>query len=92
MVYLSDVQLGGATAFPYLGLSFYPDKGSALFWFNMDLSGKVLPITLHGGCAVLLGSKKIGNKWIRYNGQFDTYPCGLKENKLGKIPKSLVKY
>ncbi|XP_063714423.1 prolyl 4-hydroxylase subunit alpha-2-like isoform X2 [Symsagittifera roscoffensis] len=92
MVYLSDLPLGGATAFPHLDLSFFPSKGSALFWFDISLAGEPLTLTLHGGCPVLLGAKHIGNKWIRYNPQFLTYPCGRSPNSIAKLPKSLCRY
>ena len=35
MTYLSDVESGGHTIFPQIGLSVKPVKGSALFWFNI---------------------------------------------------------
>lgn len=36
MVYLSDVEAGGHTVFPNLGLSVPPVKGSALFWHTIN--------------------------------------------------------
>ena len=34
--YLSDVQEGGSTVFPSLGLAVHPQRGSALFWYNVS--------------------------------------------------------
>ena len=36
LYYLSDVQEGGATVFPSLGLAVHPQRGSALFWYNVS--------------------------------------------------------
>ena len=78
MAYISDVQAGGFTAFPMLGLSMKPEKGSAVFWMNVIPIGHRQRLSLHGGCPVAIGSKWITNKWIKYYDQFKKYPCGLK--------------
>ena len=36
MVYLSNVEAGGHTVFPNLGLSVPPARGSALFWHTVN--------------------------------------------------------
>ena len=37
LYYLSDVQEGGSTVFPSLGLAVHPERGSALFWYNVSI-------------------------------------------------------
>ena len=63
--YLSEVPLGGWTAFPRLGVAVQPRKGSAVYWHNLKRSGRSDMHMLHGGCPVILGSKWVANKWIR---------------------------
>ena len=36
LYYLSEVREGGATVFPSLGLAVHPQRGSALFWYNVS--------------------------------------------------------
>ena len=76
MMYLTDVELGGNTIFPYVGLSVKPTRGMALFWFNINSNMEVLrPQSLHMGCPVVRGSKWIANKWIKLDAQFKHYKC-----------------
>ena len=41
MVYLSDVQAGGFTIFPKLGLFFKPESGQLLYWNLKRTDGSV---------------------------------------------------
>ena len=77
MVYLTDVEAGGNTCFPLLGISVKPVKGDAIFWLNMKSTGLTHKLTMHAGCPVMLGSKWITNKWISFRDQFKSYKCGL---------------
>ena len=69
------MSLGGKTAFPRLGVSITPSKGSAVFWYNIKRSGRTDMAMLHGGCPVLLGSKWVANKWVREAANIFTRPC-----------------
>jgi prolyl 4-hydroxylase len=67
MVYLNDVEEGGETEFPRLGLKFTPEKGSAVIWKDSNGSGFEDINTLHGGRPVKQGKKYIITKWFREN-------------------------
>ncbi|XP_071542092.1 prolyl 4-hydroxylase subunit alpha-1-like [Panulirus ornatus] len=75
LFYLNDVEAGGSTVFPMLGVEVPARRGSALFWFNMKRSGKGDYRTLHAACPVLLGEKWIANLWIHEWGQELRWPC-----------------
>ena len=44
------------------------------------------PMTFHGGCPVLVGSKWITNKWIHSYGQMFNFPCKLEANLMKRMP------
>ncbi|XP_053954570.1 prolyl 4-hydroxylase subunit alpha-2 [Anastrepha ludens] len=75
--YLSDVEEGGGTAFPYLRLLVKPQRGSVLFWYNLHRSEEPDYRTRHAACPVLKGSKWIGNIWVRVRHQDRERPCDL---------------
>ncbi|MDR7050295.1 prolyl 4-hydroxylase [Duganella sp. 3397] len=65
ILYLTEVEQGGGTIFPGLGLEVYPKKGSALWFLNTDSNHQPDRQTLHGGAPVVTGTKIIANKWLR---------------------------
>jgi prolyl 4-hydroxylase len=65
IMYLNTPEAGGETIFPKVNISVIPKKGTALLFYNCNLSGEVDPLTLHGGAPVKAGEKWIATKWIR---------------------------
>ncbi|XP_050340282.1 prolyl 4-hydroxylase subunit alpha-2-like [Bactrocera neohumeralis] len=80
LFYINDVELGGATAFPYLRLTAPPVRGSMIVWYNLHKSLELDYRTKHGGCPVLVGSKWICNEWFHATGQEFLRPCGKKKD------------
>ncbi|XP_020811601.1 prolyl 4-hydroxylase subunit alpha-1 [Drosophila serrata] len=75
--YLSEVEQGGATAFPFLNFAVKPQLGNVLFWYNLHRSLDMDYRTKHAGCPVLKGSKWIGNVWIHEVTQTFARPCDV---------------
>ena len=65
-LYLSDVEEGGETAFPSLGISVTPKKGRALLWPSTldDKPSKIDGRTIHEARPVHKGVKLAANAWI----------------------------
>lgn len=77
LLYMTDVEAGGATVFPYVGARVMPKKGDAVFWHNLLQSGEGDFRTRHAGCPVLKGWKWVSNKWIHEYGNEFRRPCSL---------------
>jgi len=75
LMYESDVEQGGYTVFPNLGISLKPKKGDVAFWYNLFANGEGDEMTRHAACPVLAGTKWVSNFWIHERGQEFTRPC-----------------
>ena len=65
IMYLNDVEAGGATAFTVLGFQIEPKPGVLLVWNNALPDGRPNEATLHAGTPVVRGAKYIITKWYR---------------------------
>lgn len=65
MIYLSDVEEGGETDFPRLGLKFKPKKRQAVIWNSLYPDERENPDSLHAGRPPVKGTKYIITKWFR---------------------------
>jgi len=65
VMYLNDVEDGGATIFPELSLAVGPKKGGAVYFEYCNTRGQLDALSLHGGLPVLRGEKWIATKWMR---------------------------
>jgi prolyl 4-hydroxylase len=77
-LYLNNVEEGGETAFPYLGIQVKPKRGTAVLWpnvFSSDPKQKDLK-TAHEAKAVIKGRKYGVNSWLHMYEYIDL-PCGF---------------
>lgn len=65
MIYLNEVEAGGATRFKVVGKTFQPELGKLLCWNNKRENGELNPNTLHHGMKVRRGVKYVITKWYR---------------------------
>ncbi|KAH9695233.1 hypothetical protein WN944_028677 [Citrus x changshan-huyou] len=80
LLYLSDVEEGGETMFPFengifldsgydykkcVGLKVKPRRGDGLLFYSLFPNGTIDRTSLHGSCPVIKGEKWVATKWIR---------------------------
>lgn len=65
MIYLNEVEAGGATRFKVVGKTFQPEVGKLLCWNNKRPDGGLNSNTLHHGMKVRKGAKYVITKWYR---------------------------
>ncbi|XP_024023145.1 probable prolyl 4-hydroxylase 9 isoform X1 [Morus notabilis] len=80
LLYLSDVDEGGETMFPFengekidmgfdyrkcTGLKVKPRRGDGLLFYSVFPNGTIDQLSLHGSCPVIKGEKWVATKWIR---------------------------
>ena len=65
MAFLNNVEAGGTTDFPELGISLEPKPGVLVVWNNALPDGLTNVKTLHAGRPVIAGEKYIITKWYR---------------------------
>jgi prolyl 4-hydroxylase len=65
MAYLGEVEEGGETQFPRLGVTVPPRAGTLLIWNNMTADGGPNRDTLHAALPVVRGTKYIVTRWYR---------------------------
>ncbi|MDE8654135.1 prolyl hydroxylase family protein [Novosphingobium album (ex Liu et al. 2023)] len=65
MAYLNDVEDGGVTEFPRIGVSIPPQAGSLILWNNATPDGAPNLETLHAALPVKAGVKYVITKWFR---------------------------
>lgn len=65
MVYLCDVEEGGETEFPRIGIKVPPRRGTLLIWNNMRPDGSPNGETVHAALPVVRGAKYVLTHWFR---------------------------
>ncbi len=65
MIYLNEVEAGGATRFKVVDKLFRPEAGKLVCWNNHRPDGTLNAATLHHGMKVRKGVKYVITKWYR---------------------------
>lgn len=65
MIYLNDVEAGGATRFKVIDKLIQPERGKLVCWNNRRADGSVNLATLHHAMKVRAGLKYVVTKWYR---------------------------
>lgn len=65
IAYLNDIEAGGETTFPKIGLSVTPQRGNAVYFEYCNSKHQVDHLSLHAGAPVISGEKWVLTKWMR---------------------------
>ena len=65
VMYLNEVDEGGGTTFPEIGLEVVPKKGSAVYFEYTNSLNQLDRLSLHAGAPVSRGEKWVATKWMR---------------------------
>lgn len=65
MLYLNEVEAGGATRFKAIDKIVQPEAGKLLAWNNLRPDGSVNPATIHHAMKVRAGCKYVITQWFR---------------------------
>ncbi|GIP28611.1 2OG-Fe(II) oxygenase [Paenibacillus sp. J23TS9] len=65
IMYLNDVEEGGETRLPNLGITVKPVKGSAVYFEYFYNNQTLNELTLHSGEPVIRGEKWVATQWMR---------------------------
>lgn len=65
IVYLNDVERGGETLFPEVGLTVCAQRGQAIYFEYCNSANQLDPLSVHAGTPVLAGEKWALTKWMR---------------------------
>lgn len=65
MLYLNEVEAGGATRFKAIDKTVQPETGKLLAWNNLRPDGTVNPATIHHAMKVRAGTKYVITQWFR---------------------------
>ena len=65
VMYLNEVEQGGETTFPNLGLNVTPTKGCAIYFEYFYNNERLNELTLHSSTPVIRGEKWVATQWMR---------------------------
>ena len=85
-IYLNEVEEGGHTDFPMLGVTGIPNIGDALIWNSLNPDGSCNYNTLHHGMPVRKGWKAVITKWFRLKSPSKPFEQRLTKTNNEKLP------